>query len=300
MAEFDSVDLRQLRYIVETAKAQSITAAAGMLGISQPALTRNILNVEQQLDLQIFHRLPRGVALSEEGEEFVNRAKIILENVDALNTDVKNAGAGRLRIGFAPAGFSASVTDVMAEYAEKYPEVTIDTVTGSPQSICPRLVRGEIDVVIGSSSYLELWPELALTKMEALEFACVMRGDHPLVSRNDVSVSAVLEYPLVLPESVDPVYTDLASIYMDHGYGGVKPRYVTDDFTLALSLIRSTDAFYPYTTSKEMLDFLSLEFHILRDVISIPTHYVSFAIAKNRTRPAAAKNFIDVLTANIH
>ena len=82
------IDLRRLRYIVEAARAKSVTAAAHILAITQPALTRNITEVEEELGVQIFHRLPRGIELTEKGEEFVNRARVILEDVELLSRDM--------------------------------------------------------------------------------------------------------------------------------------------------------------------------------------------------------------------
>jgi len=127
------VDLKRLRYIVEAARAGSVTAAARVLAITQPALTRNIAEVEEELGIQIFHRLPTGIVLTEEGEEFVDRSRIIVDDVAALCLDTKKRGnepAGRLRVGFSPAGYIYSVTEVMGEFAARYPEITIETITG--------------------------------------------------------------------------------------------------------------------------------------------------------------------------
>ena len=71
------LDFRKLRYVVAVAQVSSLTAAAKLLSITQPALTRCISEVEEDLGIQIFMRLPRGVALTEEGERFVNRARVL-------------------------------------------------------------------------------------------------------------------------------------------------------------------------------------------------------------------------------
>ena len=69
-----NLDFRKLRYVVATAETGSLTGAATMLSITQPALTRCIAEVEEQLGIKIFFRQARGVSATKEGERFINRA----------------------------------------------------------------------------------------------------------------------------------------------------------------------------------------------------------------------------------
>ncbi len=82
------IDLKRMRYIFEVARVEAITTAAKSLSITQPALTRNIAEVEEELGVQIFYRLPRGIELTEEGKELVTRDKQILGDVDNLITEL--------------------------------------------------------------------------------------------------------------------------------------------------------------------------------------------------------------------
>ncbi len=293
------VDLKRLRYIVEAARAGSVTAASRVLAITQPALTRNIAEVEEELGIQIFHRLPTGIVLTEEGEEFVNRSRIILDDVATLCLETKKRGdepAGRLRVGFSPAGYIYSLTEVMGEFAARYPEISIETVTGTPQSVCPRLIRGELDLIIGSSGYFRRWPDLRVTNLAPLEFACMVKKNHPAVGNNDLTEKEMLSYPLVLPESVDAVYSDLATRYTANGLPAVSARYVTDDMTLVISLLNSTDAFYPLNTIAEVMDFLRADLKMISGVVEFPQHFVCISTMKHRPATAAASAFVDMVT----
>ena len=79
-----AIDLRKLRHVVETARFENVTRAAEALYITQSALTRSLADVEVELGTPLFVRLPRGVRLTEQGRRFVERARMIIGDVDDL------------------------------------------------------------------------------------------------------------------------------------------------------------------------------------------------------------------------
>ena len=140
------IDLKRLRYIIEVARAESITTAAETLALTQPALTRSIAEVERELGLKLFDRLPRGVKLTESGERFVDRARQIVGDLEDLVVEMRNGSGsltGRLRIGIAPAGYLYYANRAVAALAHTHPGISIETVGGSAQDLCPRLLHGE-------------------------------------------------------------------------------------------------------------------------------------------------------------
>ena len=78
------MNIQQLRYVVETADRGSMTAAATELFVAQPALSRAVRQLERELDVTIFRRAGRGIALTSQGEAFVARARRVLRSIDAL------------------------------------------------------------------------------------------------------------------------------------------------------------------------------------------------------------------------
>jgi DNA-binding transcriptional LysR family regulator len=102
------MELRQLRYFLGVASTGSIAAAARKLHIAQPALSRQIAALEDACGVRLFNRMPRGVALTREGEELRVRAADLLAQAAALKSQVQGATlgmAGTLRIGVMP-GYS--------------------------------------------------------------------------------------------------------------------------------------------------------------------------------------------------
>lgn len=295
------IDLRRMRHVVEVARAEAITPAAETLAITQSALSRSIAEVESQLGVQLFHRVHRGVTLTEAGTRFVARARRLLSDLDDMVADVTAVGelqTGRLRVGAAPAGYAGYTIAPLREFAAENPGVSIETETGTPQALCPALIRGELDLIVGASAYLQRWRELDLRSLMPMHFACMVRKDHPLAGRNDVSELEVLQCPIVLPRSIDPMHSDIGLRYAHYGMR-LSPQYVTDDFGLVASIVSVTDAFHPMMLPQTSMSGLEPEFHLIRDVVQLTPHEVAVAFARVHPRTLAAKRFEQLLAHSL-
>jgi len=291
-----AIDLRRMRTVVEVARAQAITTAAQTLGLTQSAVSRTVAEVEGALGQRLFDRLPRGIELTEAGRLFVARAKRVLADVDDLVSEISagpNRVSGRLRLGVAATGTHAM--GALLAFARRHPEVAIETVHASDQSLCPRLLHGEIDLVIGSSSYLGRWRDLELVTLTPLYFACMVRRDHPLTALPRPSERDVLAYPLILPESVEPTYSDIAQRYARHALPRLRPHYITNNIELIRALLNATDAFLPMMHPDPGFGCLGEEFALLRDAVQMPPHHLSYARAPHRPRTQVIELFEHVL-----
>jgi DNA-binding transcriptional LysR family regulator len=296
------IDLKRMRYIVEVARAEAITTAAKSLSITQPALTRNIAEVEEELGIQIFCRLPRGIELTEEGKEFVTRAKQILGEVDTLISEMsENTGAqtGRLKIGVAPTGNVDYVRSAVQALVVDYPDVSVEIIGGSARTICPRLILGELHLVVAHSGYLEQWRELQVRRLIPLELAMMMRKGHPLAGVNDVKEVDVLQYPMILPASVEPVHSVIEKRYAANNLPPLQPRYVTDDWDMVDRLVKKTDAITPHLHVESVIKARSKSYFMLRDVVKIPTPYVSLAHSPMRPKTRLAELFESLLVESL-
>ena len=138
--------------------------------------------------------------------------------------------------------------------------------------------------MIGSSSYLERWRELEVSKLMRLRQACVVRKDHPLTVLVAPEETQILAYPIVLPQSIEPSHSDIARRYAELGLPPLQPQYVTNSFELMLAVLKVTDAFLLMLHPDD--DFGGLErcCALLRDAVRMPAHFVSVARASQRPR----------------
>ncbi len=288
--------------IVEAARAGSITAAAQTLAITQPALTRTIAEVEEALAAQLFERHPRGIELTDAGEIFVARARQILGDVDDLLFDLREGQqvlTGRVRLGVAPRGYQQYAAAALVALARAHPGVTVEIVTGTAQTLCPRLLRGELNLILGSSSHLARWPDLLVRELAPTYFACLFRRDHPIRSLSRVAETDVFRYPVAFPESVEPAHSDLARRYAANGLPPLQPRYASDDFGIVQRLVAGTDAYHPLTHPAPDFGGLGKAFFLLTDVVQLPTHHISIARAPQRPATAAAEQLEKLLRSSV-
>ena len=283
----DILDIKRMRYIIEVAKTGNITKAATKLKISQPALTRNITELEEQLNIDLFDRLPRGVKLTKDGDNFVTRAIHIIEEVDALAEEVSGqvlVPTTKLKVGFSPAGYLDFGTPTLVELAKKYPDIALETHTGTAQTMAPRLLHGDLDLVIGSSYYLSPWKELELKRFIPMEFACVFRKDHPISKLKYPTEKEVLQYPSVMVGSIELALADISQRQLALRMNRLQPQYVTDNIRLALGLVNGSDAFFPLHSPLYHMEKLNRIYHLVSDVIQIPPHHVCVATSFHREK----------------
>jgi DNA-binding transcriptional LysR family regulator len=275
----NQIDLKRMRYVVEVARAGSVTLAAETLGLTQPALTRSITEVEDELKTKLFHRIPRGVRLTEAGKRFVERAKQIVGDVDDLVTELRegpSVAGGRLRLGVAPAGDIHHVIRPLRNLARARRDLRIEIVDGTAQALCPRLLSGDLNAVIGASTYFSRWRELEVTMLRRLHFGCIVRKDHPITRVAAPTELDILQYPIILPASVEAVYSDIAMRYHVHGIP-LRPQYIIENTYVVEALVHATDAFYPVHVPDPNFRTLTDDFVVLKDVVKMPDRFLCLA-----------------------
>lgn len=287
-----AIDLRKLRHVVETARFENVTRAAEALYITQSALTRSLADVEAELGTPLFVRLPRGVRVTEQGRRFVERARLIIGDVDDLLADVadhRDLLTGRLRIGVCPPGYQRYIARAIAALAAERPGLRIEITTGATDDLVPRLTTGDLDGIVGHRGWLKRWPDLQLTPLASFHSAFTVRRDHPLTRRTIVTERDILACPMIIPATVEPLQTDLATLYARNGLQPLTPHYVCDDMDVIESLIDQTDACAPLTSQNPDFGRLRSRFHLFTDVVDMPVQRMVFAVSQVRqSSPGAA------------
>jgi DNA-binding transcriptional LysR family regulator len=132
----------------------SITAAARALRYTQSAVSRQIAALESELDVVLFDRLPRGIALTEEGRCLLPHAEAMLDRLSTAQRDLdalRGLGAGRLRVAAFPTAVAALVPRALAAFRDAHPEVTVALVEGLTPGLLNRLEAGDADVAVVSA-----------------------------------------------------------------------------------------------------------------------------------------------------
>jgi LysR family nitrogen assimilation transcriptional regulator len=175
------MELRSIEYFVQVADEGSITRTADKLGIAQPALTRRIKQLEDELGTPLLTRLARGVRLTGAGRDFLEHArKVLLEVARAKHHVRGNARAvrGRVVIGTSPTLAPLLLPGCVARARQQCPAVTLKLVEGFSPQLLDSLLAGRLDLALMTNPPRS--PALALTPPQA-------RGTRPAYSLAELS-----------------------------------------------------------------------------------------------------------------
>ncbi|ALH79896.1 LysR family transcriptional regulator [Sphingopyxis sp. J-6] len=148
------MELRQLRYFKAVADASSFVRGAYYLNVAQPALSRSIAKLEDDVGQALFVRHNKGVSLTDAGERFYERAAAILESVRQLGDEMATEGgdfSGIATLGAPQSIHNKLLLPVMTSFLARYPECRVDLVQGSSSYLRDKVADGDIDVALVSN-----------------------------------------------------------------------------------------------------------------------------------------------------
>jgi DNA-binding transcriptional LysR family regulator len=149
-----SVQIQSLEVFRAVARHGSITVAARALRYTQSAVSRQVAALEAETGARLFDRLPRGVALTEEGRCLLGHADAVLDRLATAQRDLaalRGLGAGRLRVGAFPTAVAALVPRALSAFRAEYPDVALSLVEGRTPQLLERLAEGDADVAVVSA-----------------------------------------------------------------------------------------------------------------------------------------------------
>lgn len=235
----------RLTYVLAVSREGSFTAAARAIGVTQPAVTKSIADLERQVGYAIFYRTPGGAIPTENGKAFIARAGRIVE--DALELLSKQVGAddpyaGVLRIGIAPAAMEWQAVDGIELLLKRHPSVRLETTGGSFERTVNQLRDGAIDVAVGLDDAFAGWPELERKTIGMLQSDLFARKEHPLANRPSSSRIDLAQYDFVTLSESKPYGEIVRGFYEAAGMPWRSKIHVADYFPTVARIVRSTDA----------------------------------------------------------
>jgi DNA-binding transcriptional LysR family regulator len=206
------MELRHLRYFVGVAEEQHYGRAAERLHVVQPALSRQIQDLEREMGFVLFDRLPRGVRLNAAGKLFLSDARRILQDVDDAKRRaerIAHGKAGTLRIGIATAvSWHGLVQDTFREFRRRQPDVELEVHHLLSVHQVEAILSGRLDV--GFAARMTPWDK-DLTHWEFAQDRMVLAvpKGHVLTKRKIVRLRDLLNFPFVwFPRWVNPRFYD--------------------------------------------------------------------------------------------
>ena len=195
------MELRTLRYFLAAAQEGNTTTAADVLHVTQPTLSRQMMDLEKELGTTLMLRGKNGLTLTDDGMLFRQRAEEIVELANRLeqtfaekNTEV----SGMISIGAPETVGSRLFAKMIKGFSEKYPLVQFTLYNETADNIKDRLDKGLVDVgLLLEPIDMEKYDFVRLSQKDT--WGVLLRDDHPLAGRSSISSDEIVEYPLMLP-----------------------------------------------------------------------------------------------------
>lgn len=194
------MELRTLRYFVTVAEELNITRAAGLLNISQPPLSQQLKNLEEELDTVLFIRGKRRLELTEAGKMLYQRAKDILslsEKTEAEIRSLKAGMTGTVSIGLVEGMAPDIAAEWFAGFLKEHPQVRFRILDGNSDDLIEKMRGGLIGLAVITAPYDQQLLNSFQVGQERM--AALMRRDHPLAERESLNVEDLLPEPLIVP-----------------------------------------------------------------------------------------------------
>lgn len=220
------MELRHLRYFEAVARHSHVTRAAAELHIAQPALSKQISQLEQELGVALFDRVGRNVRLTEAGEALLPHARAVMAQVEAARAEMAERiglRKGRATVGAPPTVGNQLLPPVLAGFNRRYGGIELRLHEAGVQTLLDLLETGLTDVAVVTLPVDD--ENLTVLPLFSEEMVIAVWRDHPLAGRGEVAFSELAGEPWVLsPEN----YELREAALMACEQAGFTPRVVLD------------------------------------------------------------------------
>ncbi|MCK9542214.1 MAG: LysR family transcriptional regulator [Novosphingobium sp.] len=229
--------MRKLECVVALAEKRNFARAAEQIGVTQPALSRVIAQVEGHYGVRLFDRGRGGVSITRDGEALLADARqlIALARLAEHNLQKQGAGeAGMVKIGLGPLPAGLLLKTLLAGMVRDRPRTVVDSIVDSAERLLPVLDRREIDCCVVSEHFVPDDAVHAVRQVGEVRLGLFVRAAHPLAATGDVASASLGRWPLASGHA--GVSGKL--------FGYLEPTILSDDFLALRALMLETDVVF--------------------------------------------------------
>lgn len=241
------MNLKQMEHVLALAASGSFSRAASQCCLTQPALSRSVQTLEDELGARLFDRLGHTVLPTALGEEVLRRARHIVDEVAEVRQCASalrghEAGALRLALGSGPGALL--MVPVMEHMARFHPQLKLTLTRGPIKTQLEQLRQREVDAVAVSHRGLVPAPDLVIEVVGELRAGFVCRGAHPLAGQRRVRFDDLLRFPVVSTALSDDIALTLVQHYGPRANPAQLVNIECEDVTSLIETVRRTDAVF--------------------------------------------------------
>ncbi|RDE09718.1 pca operon transcription factor PcaQ [Pelagibacterium lacus] len=237
------IRFRHLRTLIETARQNSVGKAADVLGVSQPAVTKTLRELETILGKKLVERDGRGIRITQYGEVFLRHAgasvAALQQGVDGLSRI--DAGPP-LNIGALPTVSAHIMPAAVQAFLAEKTDSPIKIVTGENRVLLDHLRMGRLDLVIGRLAAAEQMHGLSFEYLYSEQVRFVVRDGHPLLARPRFDFSRLRDFPILMPTRESVIRPFVDRYLLSHGMAELPHTIETVSDSFGQAFVEQTDA----------------------------------------------------------
>ena len=295
-----NIDFELYRIFYIVANNKNITKASEELNISQPAISKSIKNLEEQLGGKLFIRTKRGVILTDEGKEFYNYIRQAIEyinNAENKFTDLINLETGCIKIGISTTLTKEFLLPYLEKFHSLYPKIEIQIMTNLTSDLIPKLRNGLIDIVILNLNGKNYGNDIDIIKCRKINDCFVVNNKYNDLIDKEISLKHLNNYPLIL-QAKGSTTREFLDNYAKNYNVVLKPNMELASYTLVVEFTK-IGLGIGYATKEYIKNELeNQELFELNIKEKIPTRYVGIALAKNNIPSFSTKKLIEIILNN--
>lgn len=292
-----NLDLYRIFYIV--AKNGSISAAADVLFISQPAITFQIKKLEEQLGISLFTRTKRGVILTDEGKvlfDYVNNAIENIINGENALSNLKNLDSGIIRIGASTTVCRHVVMPYLEKFHELYPKIDIQIVNNLTTNLLKELRNGNLDILFLNMPMNEN-KDLNIISINDVQDIFVGNKKYYDLTKGKINLKELNEYPLIFQKLPSNTRAYLNN-YLKSNNVDLKPQLEVVSYNLIMDLVKA--GFGIGYATKEFIknELENKTLYEIEVIPKVPKRFIGIVTMDKKTPNYSVKKLIEMMTKN--
>lgn len=237
--------LVQLRHLIELANMGSFSQTALKMHLTQPALSRSIKSLEDELGQPLFDRIGRKNELTAFGLQIVQRARVLVDEANELrqtSQQLQKGEIGNLRIGLGSGPGAMLMTPLMMLMATNYPKAHIDISRGSTTLLVQALRDRQLDALILDIRSVQPSADLKIDAIHEMAGAFMSRVGHPLTKKTKITFAMLREFPVASTPLSDEVARLLVERYGPQAHPDKLVNLRSEEISSLIDVARKSDA----------------------------------------------------------
>jgi len=238
------MNLVKLRHVVNVDRYGSITQAARLMNVTQSAVTKSVADVEREIGYPLFDRRARGVATTDAGRIFIDRARRIIADTEQLIEDSRAQRTARemaLRLIICPSSLEGLLNRAVRSFITTSPGCRVHLFASTIERGIEQLRQGDVDICLGARDRLEAVAGFDCHPLPDLVAKLFVRQDHPLVSRSALSDKDVAAYPIIVPDLQGPYIERILGLVNPLSMSSMRQLHILENFPMVAEIVSSTD-----------------------------------------------------------